>query len=351
MKYNQLLLSSLTTIKTGGICKNIVSCYSIEDFINTVHILQKDNVRYLVLGGGSNILFSDYGYRGVIFLLKFNNIQSILTNKHLYYYVDAGVLLDDFIKLLVDNNINGLEMLSGIPGTIGAAPIRNVGAYAQNISEKIDQILCFDTYFNKIRLLNNDICCFKYRYSIFLSNRYIILRVIFKFDLSNISYLSQPIVYKNLLNYMSIDFMDRVELKNARDSVLALRRSKGMVIDVNDINSYSLGSFFINPIIPLSNLKYNKYLYKCIIDNKISYIKLKSSIKISAASLIEYAGFYKGYQYNKVNLSYKHVLAIINPRNGNTKDIIGLANHIILNIYNVYGIVLVPEPILIDVKL
>lgn len=342
-------LAQFTTLKIGGIARYFIEARDENQIIEAVKFSDDNKLRLFVLGGGSNLLISDAGFDGVVLKIESKNVEFSQRLKDVFVTANAGEDWDEFVNICVENDLAGVECLSGIPGTVGASPIQNIGAYGQDVSETVSNVKVFDRKTLEIIDLSNVECGFSYRTSIFNSThkeRFIVLNVTFKLEMCG----KPKIAYRDLQNY----FADNAtpDLMETRNAVLSIRREKSMVIDANDPNTKSAGSFFKNPIV-----SFDKFAQ---IERKARDLKLISesenapkfafnieNVKIPAAWLIEKSGFHKGFRSGKVGLSTKHALAIVNYDNANADDITKFVREIQTKIADVFDVELRPEPIFV----
>lgn len=335
-------LAPLTTLKVGGPARYFGAAKSEDDVTEALSFADGKGLDVFVLGGGSNILVSDAGFDGLVLQIVLKGISTDeVEGAWLRLTVGAGEDWDAFVDHCVSNNCAGVECLSGIPGFVGGTPVQNVGAYGQDVSETIVSVRCLDRQTRKFVELTNEQCGFEYRKSIFNStdrDRYIVLSV--AFDLKQGG--EPKIVYKDLLDH----FAGREPtLRETREAVLKIRRSKSMVIDPDDPNSRSAGSFFKNPIVPESVL--SRIAEKSMIQNVPHFRVNEAEVKIPAAWLIENAGFSKGYVHGNAGISSNHSLAIINRGHATAGDVVSLKTLVQQTVEDRFGIVLVPEPIFV----
>jgi UDP-N-acetylmuramate dehydrogenase len=333
---NNVPLADLTTFKIGGKARFFVCAKTERDVFNAFNYAELRNLDVFILGGGSNVLISDEGFDGLVLRIGLKGVErngNIVT-------AQAGEDWDDFVAYCIENNLAGIECLSGIPGFVGGTPVQNVGAYGQEVFETIESVRCLDRKTCEIIELEKSECGFAYRTSIFntiAKNRYIVLSVTY-----NLKPNGEPkISYADLQKY----FGNRTPtLQETRQAVLEIRAAKSMVINENDANSKSAGSFFKNPI--LSNEKFDE-ICKNFGDIILHYKVGDEKVKIPAAWLIENAGFNKGYRLGKVGLSSKHTLALVNYEHGTAADIIRLKNEIQAKVKEKFSVELQPEPIFV----
>ncbi|HEY5536792.1 MAG TPA: UDP-N-acetylmuramate dehydrogenase [Ignavibacteria bacterium] len=362
-----ILLSGHTNIQLGGNAEYFCECINEEQLLECLAFVKEKNLKVQILGGGSNVIFSDEGYDGMILKTAMKNIT--ISGKGgsdiVLVTAEAGMAWDDFVRICVSQCFAGVECLSGIPGTVGATPIQNVGAYGQEVSSTISEVTTIEiSTLNKVVFSNSD-CRFGYRQSRFKSEdagKYIITEVKFLLKRNGEPEIKYPELKEHIdnLKLKNPDTKDLAskedkrrkfsELKLVRNAVIELRKNKSMVVDENDPDSISCGSFFINPVLNMeeylefeSRIK-NSELRKTI--NEIPHFLTERGVKIPAAWLIENAGFQKGYRRKGAGISSKHTLAIINS-GGNTKDVLDLAKEIESGVNTLFGITLIREPIVV----
>ena len=330
-------LGPLTTLGVGGPARFLLCAKSEEQVMEGFEFAASHGLPVFVLGGGSNILVSDKGFDGLVIRI---GLRGIGTNTDGTITAAAGEDWDRFVEYCVREDQSGVECLSGIPGTVGGTPVQNVGAYGQEVSESIVSVRCYDRSSRAIVELSNEECVFAYRTSVFNSTkreRYVVLAV--KFQLTPGS--KPKIAYRDLVQH----FADRVpSLAETREAVLAIRRSKSMVIDPNDPNRHSAGSFFKNPIVSQETFEAIASRYGRDVP---SFPAVGGAVKIPAAWLIERAGFYKGFAMGAAGISTNHTLAIINRGGATAADILALASEIQMAVKSEFDIDLIPEPVFV----
>jgi UDP-N-acetylmuramate dehydrogenase len=330
-------LAPLTTLRVGGPARLFAVAKTEDDVAEAFEYARSHDDPVFVLGGGSNILVSDTGFDGLAIQIALKGIKAdgpLLT-------AAAGEDWDHFVESCIEQQLAGVECLSGIPGFVGGTPVQNVGAYGQEVSETIVSVRCFDRETNEFVDISNNQCKFEYRKSIFNSSeldRYVVLSVTYKLEPGG----AAKIAYKDLREIVD---GQNPTLKQVREAVLKIRRSKSMVIDANDANSRSAGSFFKNPIVP--KVKVDEIVEKFLIPNVPNFRVNDTEVKIPAAWLIENAGFSKGFVYGNAGISSNHSLAIINRGGANANEIIELKNMIQTAVREKFGIELQPEPIFV----
>ena len=341
-------LKEYTTIKLGGFAKYFAECNSEEEIKDALIYSQQNKLKTFILGGGSNVVFSDNGFNGLVIKINLKGLQiHSETKDRIILKVSAGENWDNFVKYCVNNNLAGLECLSGIPGSVGASPMQNIGAYGQEVKNTIIYVKTLDRETFKPVVFTNEDCDFGYRQSRFKNqdkDRYIITEVMFRLVRGGEPEIKYPELIKSI--YEDIKPEDTINgkpgLSKVRETVLNLRRKKSMVVDENDPDSVSCGSFFLNPVISEDDFKelLNKIPHT---ETQIPNYPTEEGIKLSSAFLIEQSGFVKGFTKNGIGISSKHSLAIINM-GGTTKALIELTEEIKSAVYQKFGISLVPEP-------
>jgi UDP-N-acetylmuramate dehydrogenase len=317
-------LSKLTTLGIGGKAKYFIEVETEKEAIEAIRFARTQRLPTFILGGGSNILISDGGFPGLVIHNKISYIHTSKKRDKVTLKVGSGEIWDDLVTYSVRRNLQGIECLAGIPGTVGAAPVQNIGAYGQEVSDTIKGVRAIDLQTGVISYFTNEQCLFSYRQSLFNTthkDRYMVLEVEFELRPD-----TQPIIkYRDLLDLFAGQAAPT--LKDVREAVIKKRAEKGMVIS-KDFESYrSAGSFFKNPII--NDDEMNDLKKKIDDSNGKWYWEMpEGKVKVSAAKLIESAGFEKGYILKSVGISPKHSLSIINLGGAEAKDIIELKEKI-----------------------
>jgi UDP-N-acetylmuramate dehydrogenase len=334
-----LPLSELTTLRLGGPADRFYRVTTEQDLLG-VECGEDDRGDWVLLvAGGSNLVVADEGFRGTAIKLDTRGIHAEIDGcGQAFVEVQAGEPWDDFVAHAIEQGWTGLEALSGIPGSVGATPIQNVGAYGQEVSEVIARVRCWDRGDLAFTTFTAAECGFGYRNSRFKAEpqRYVVLSVTFQFKLGT---LSAPIRYAELARALGVELGARAPMAEVRAAVLELRRSKGMVLDASDHDTWSAGSFFTNPFVLQAP------------EGAPAYAQADGTVKTSAAWLIENAGFGKGYGTDRVSLSTKHTLALTNRGSGTTAELLALAGEIQRGVYERFGIWLVNEPVLVGCSL
>jgi UDP-N-acetylmuramate dehydrogenase len=255
----------------------------------------------------------------------------------------AGEPWDDFVARMIDERLVGVECLSGIPGLVGATPMQNVGAYGQEVSDTIVAVRAYDRQRGELVTFEPADCAFSYRSSAFRGkDRYVIVEVRFRFPWRDVS---APIAYAELGCALGVPEGAGAPLARVRETVLALRRAKGMVVDPSDAESRSAGSFFTNPILgPDALLALEARVGAGV---PIPHFPAQNGTKVSAAWLIERAGFAKGHAVGRVSISRKHSLALVNRGGASTAELLELAATITERVRARFGVTLEPEPVIV----
>ncbi|MEY3169890.1 MAG: hypothetical protein RL421_1133 [Actinomycetota bacterium] len=330
------LIKKYTTLRLGGPAKKLVHVATEEELVSAVKAADAAGEEVLIIGGGSNVLVGDEGFNGTVIRVE---------TKGNSYHVDAcsggmitvaaGEDWDGFVEWILSKGFAGLETMSGIPGTVGGAPIQNIGAYGHEVSEVIARVRTWDRKAGAYKTFSNSECEFSYRSSVFKKNpgRYVIIDV--TFQLRN-GEMSLPITYKELASYLGVDLEARALVSDVRKAVLALRAAKGMLLDEKDHDTWSAGSFFVNPIV-------SKEIAATLPADAPRWPQADGRIKTSAAWLMENAGMKKGKAHNGAAISTKHVLALVNTGSATAADIIDIARSARSAVHEKFGITLEPE--------
>jgi UDP-N-acetylmuramate dehydrogenase len=332
----------------GGPAGRIVAATSADEIIQAVRAADEP---ILVLAGGSNVVISDTGFPGTVVLVRSGGLRVLAQDdESVTVRVEAGEPWDDLVDATVRNGWAGLECLSGIPGSTGATPIQNVGAYGQEVAETITGVEVYDRLDGTRQMIPAAECGFAYRGSIFkYQDRWVVLSVDFRLARSP---LSGPVRYAELARALGVEVGDQVPLADARAAVLRLRAGKGMVLDAADPDTRSVGSFFTNPV--LDRATYEQLLERSTeLGDPPAWPGADGLVKVSAAWLIDKAGFAKGHPGpGGVAISGKHTLALTN-RSGtaSTSDLLALASTIRDEVHARLGVTLHPEPVLVNCAL
>jgi UDP-N-acetylmuramate dehydrogenase len=362
----QVRLADHTTLRVGGPAARFVEASTDDQVVAEVRAADLAGDPVLVLGGGSNLVVADEGFPGTVLRMATRGIEAVADGPAVLVTVAAGEDWDALVQRCVQDSLSGFECLSGIPGLTGATPIQNVGAYGQEVAQTIVAVRVYDRLRDEVAWLSSADCEFGYRTSLFkrramagrgaavnpasATGRYIVLGVQFRLAADH---LSAPLRYAELARVLGVPEGDRVPLAAARDAVLGLRRGKGMVLDPADPDTSSAGSFFTNPVLTADQFG---DLAACAVGLDLGTVPNwpadDGAVKVSAAWLIERAGFGKGYRgAGGARISAKHTLALTNAGQASTADLLSLAREVVTGVRKTFGVDLVSEPVLVGVEL
>jgi UDP-N-acetylmuramate dehydrogenase len=333
-----LPLAPLTTIGIGGPARFFVRATSVDEVREALAWARERNLNVFFLGGGSNLLIADTGFDGLVVHLALRGITVESEDRHAMVKVAAGEPWDAFVEHAVANGWAGVECLSGIPGSTGATPIQNVGAYGQEVAETIARVEALDRTTGTVVGFTNPECRFGYRSSLFKNverDRYVVLSVTFRLERGGCA----TIRYPELQKFVEERGVSVEDLRGVREAVIAIRKRKGMVLDPDDPDTRSDGSFFMNPI--LTAAEYEAFAR---IAPDAPHFPSGDEVKLSAAWLIEHAGFRKGFVHGNVGLSSKHTLAIVNRGGGTAAEVQELVHTIQSRVRERFGVEMHPEP-------
>lgn len=339
----EVRMADHTTLRVGGPVAHFVEAHDDEQLVEVVAECDRVGEQLLVLGGGSNLLMADDGFPGTVVHVRTNGIEVTPEGDDaVSVRVSAGVSWDGFVAEAVAQGWIGVEMLSGIPGLVGATPIQNVGAYGSDVSATIHAVEVWDRARRQMGMVAPGDCAFGYRMSLFKREpgRWLVVAVHFRFPTGN---LGVPIAYPELARTLGVEVGGRAPMVSIRDAVLSIRRGKGMVLDQEDHDTWSAGSFFTNPML-------SPELAERLPENAPRW-PADGLVKTSAAWLIQAAGFHKGHGDAVASLSTKHVLAITNRGRATAHDLVDLAREVRDGVWRRFGIELVPEVNLVGTEL
>ena len=348
-------LAGYTTLRLGGPARRLVHACSRERLVEAVRDADRNDEPVLLLAGGSNLVVSDDGFPGTVVRIETRGVEvQDAGPAGVRVTVEAGEPWDGFVSRAVEVGWVGVEALSGIPGSVGATPIQNVGAYGQEVSSTITEVVAYDRLLGETVTLAGEECGFSYRHSRFKADpaRHVVLRV--RFALEDAGGMSAPVKYPETARALGVEAGDRVPLAKARETVLALRSAKGMVLAEGDHDTWSAGSFFTNPV--LGAAEYAAFLEQAHARlgadvTPPAYPDGTDRTKLSAAWLIDKAGFTKGYGTGPARLSGKHTLALTNRGGATAQDLLALAREIRDGVRAAFGVTLVNEPVTVGVAL
>ena len=350
-------LAALTTVRVGGPARRYINAETEDELIAAVRAADEASAPLLIVGGGSNLLISDEGFDGVVVHIATSGLEFRTEGESVLALAQAGHPWDDVVSTSLERGYSGLEALSGIPGLAGATPVQNVGAYGADVSQSITRVRTWDRQARTIREFAAADLAFGYRDSVLKrstvngSPRYVVLTV--EFALSTGS-LSAPVRYAELARALGVEVGERADPSAVRREVLRLRASKGMVLDPSDPDTFSTGSFFTNPIV-------DEAAAAALPAGAPRYpVAEPHRVKLSAAWLIDHAGFGKGYGLSgdgaavaggRASLSTKHTLAVTNRGTASAEDILAVARAVADGVEAAFGIRLHPEPLLVNCAL
>jgi UDP-N-acetylmuramate dehydrogenase len=322
-------LADLTTLAVGGPVDRLVEVHDADELVAAVRDADESRRPLLVLGGGSNVVAPDQGWPGDVVLVRSHGIErsgDALT-------VQAGHDWDALVAHTVENHLAGIEALSGIPGSTGATPIQNVGAYGQEVAQTVTAVRVYDRAEKSERTLTPEQCGFAYRDSRLKRepSRFVVLEVDFALHPGS---RSRPVGYAELARTLGVEIGESAPLADVRDAVLELRRGKGMVWDPSDPDSRSAGSFFTNPIVAQEQA----------VEGCPSWPAGDGSVKLSAAWLVQHAGFGRGTRQGNVGTSSRHSLALTTEPGATAAELMAFAGRVIEAVRDQFGVTLVPEP-------
>jgi UDP-N-acetylmuramate dehydrogenase len=335
-------LSKYTSFRVGGPATKIVQVSTEAEIIAAIE--EAGDSPILIMGGGTNVLIADKGFDGTVIRISNNSVQAeVDACSGATLTIGAGEDWDTFVQTTIDRGFAGLETLSGIPGTVGAAPIQNIGAYGHEVSEFITRVRTYDRQEKALKTFTNSECEFSYRNSYFKAHpgRYVVIEVQFQIRRGE---FSDPITYVELSKKLGIEPGEKASVVETRAAVLELRASKGMLLKNDDHDSWSAGSFFTNPII-------TQQAADQLPNAAPKWPLIDGRVKVSAAWLIENAGIHKGDEVGGARISTKHVLALSNSGNATAADIAELAKRARNQVKEVFGITLEAEVNLVGVEI
>jgi len=337
-------LAPYTTLQVGGSARYFAEPVNEDETVEALRWVRARRLPLFVLGGGSNLLVSDAGFPGLVLHMTLAGIEALdvdaMRDGMRIYSVGAGVNWDDFAARAVAENCAGVECLSGIPGSVGGTPVQNVGAYGQDVSESITRVRAIDATTLERVEFDREACGFRYRQSRFNGadrGRYILTRVDFALRPDG----APKIAYAELLRHFN---GAAPTLEQTREAVLRIRRAKGMVLDENDADSRSAGSFFKNPVVSLAEYERIAAASSVTVPH---FEAGAGQVKLAAAWLIEQAGMGKGFALGPVGISSKHTLALINLGGAKAADMLRLKDLVQQRVRQRFSVELHPEPVML----
>jgi UDP-N-acetylmuramate dehydrogenase len=359
--------SELTTMRVGGEPARFVTADGTDELIDAVRAAWADDEAWFVLGGGSNTVASDEPFEGTVVHVRTRGVERLDdVDGRVRLRVAAGEPWDDLVARTVDEGWSGLEALSGIPGSTGASPIQNIGAYGQEVSSTVVSVDFLDAdtgEFVRVPAANLGL---GYRTSVFKQGRAGVVTAV-EFALRDEGGASEQVSYPQLAGALGVDLGARVSVADVRSSVLALRASKGMVLDADDRDTWSSGSFFTNPVVSrqaASELPSDAPRWPIDPEPQDQVVPLSETpappppptsgaVKLSAAWLIEHAGVARGFRLpgSGAAISTKHTLALTNRGSASADDVVELARFVQQRVLAEFGVLLRPEPVLLGLDL
>lgn len=346
-------LAAYTTLRLGGPARRLVEATTDEEVVSAVQAIDAGREPLLVLGGGSNLVVADEGFAGVVVHVRSRGVDVQAGGDDTARVVArGGENWDELVARTVTAGLSGLECLSGIPGLVGAAPMQNIGAYGQDVSQTISAVRAYDRELHTEVTLSPEQCGFGYRHSVFKPTaRYVVLGVTFALQRTP---FSQPVRYAELAHTLGVRAGERAPLADVRATVLGLRRGKGMVLDPADVDTRSAGSFFTNPVLDPAALQALEVRVAQRLGPQAAFPRFPArdgSVKTSAAWLIQHAGFGRGYGSGRARISTKHTLALTNRGGATTTELLTLAREVRDGVHAAFGVELVNEPVLVGTDL
>ena len=321
--------AELTTLGVGGPIDRLVEVSDPDELVAAVHEADAAGRPLLVLGGGSNLIGPDAGWPGDVVVVRSRGVERDGSR----LVVQAGEPWDDLVAYTVEQRLAGMEAMSGIPGSTGATPVQNVGAYGQEVGQVITAVRVWDRARSAEQVLTPEECGFAYRDSRFKREpgRFVVLTVSFALEPGE---LSRPVGYAELARTLGVELGERAPLADVRAAVLELRRGKGMVWDLADPTSRSAGSFFTNPVVPVQQA----------VEGCPSWPAGDGTVKLSAAWLVQHAGFGRGTRHGRVGTSPRHSLALTTEPGATAEELLAFSEKIIAAVQERFGVTLDREP-------
>jgi UDP-N-acetylmuramate dehydrogenase len=336
-------LASRSTLGVGGSASHFAQVTSEAELTEALNWADAQKLDVRVLGGGSNIVVADAGFAGLVIEMALRGVRECADGTAVEVTAAAGEPWDGFVAAMISRGYQGLECLSGIPGRVGATPIQNVGAYGQEVSETITRVTAFDRASGERVNLRGAECRFSYRDSLFKSiepDRFVVTEVCFRLHPNG----APALRYAELERWFDARPETPRTLAQVRETVIALRRAKSMVLDANDPNSRSCGSFFTNPI--LSRDAFDEFSARATGEGHVpNFPQADGRVKLSAGWLIERAGFARGTRAGSVGLSTQHALALIAHAGARAEDVLRFAQTVRRGVHSRFGVRLESEPV------
>src|SRR6058998_1789370 len=347
----QVPLAPFTTLGLGGPARYFHACATAAELREALTLAGQRRLRVQIIGGGSNLVVADAGFPGAVLKVAIGGVALRDTAQGVEVTAAAGVEWDALVRQAVEQGWTGIECLSGIPGTVGATPIQNVGAYGQEIADTLVSVTCLERQRMTPVTFTRDQCAFGYRQSRFKArdrDRYVVLGVTLRLrrELPRLRYAELEHAVRGSVDLKTLDVGDAVRV--VRDTVLQLRRRKSMVLDPADPNRRSVGSFFVNPVLSTEAFEDLASRWRALgMPDSIPTFSADGRVKVPAAWLVEHAGFAKGHRRGGAGISTRHALALVN-HGGTTAELLALAEAIERAVYERFGVRLEREPVVVE---
>ena len=348
----QVPLAPFTTLGLGGPARYFYECTTEADLGEALTWARERRLRVQIMGWGSNLVVADAGFPGLVLKLAIGGVAPRETTQGVEVTAAAGVEWDALVRQAVEQGWTGIECLSGIPGTVGATPIQNVGAYGQEIADTLVSVRCLERDGLTQVVFPRDQCEFVYRSSRFKSrdhDRYIVLDITLRLRRDTLPQLRYAELAQAVRQHGELDRLAPADAVSVvRTTVLELRRRKSMVLDPTDPNGRSVGSFFVNPVLSADAFDHLVRRWRAAGEGDgIPTFPADGRVKVPAAWLIEHAGFGKGYRRGGVGISTRHALALVN-HGGTAAELLALAQAIERAVYERFGVRLEREPVVVE---
>lgn len=345
-------LAQHTTLGLGGPARYFHECTTEAELREALTWARERRLRVQIMGGGSNLVVVDAGFPGLVLKLAIGGIALRETTQGVELTAAAGVEWDALVRQVVERGWTGIECLSGIPGTVGATPIQNVGAYGQEIAETLVSVRCLERAGLTEVVFPRDQCEFAYRSSRFKSrdhDHYIVLDITLRLYRDRLPQLRYAELAQAVRHHGELERLAPADAVSVvRNTVLELRRRKSMVLDPTDPNGRSVGSFFVNPVLSADAFERLVHRWGAAGEGDgIPTFPADGRVKVPAAWLIEHAGFGRGYRRGGVGISTRHALALVN-HGGTTAELLALAEAIERAVYERFGVRLEREPVVVE---
>jgi UDP-N-acetylmuramate dehydrogenase len=339
-------LADHTTLGLGGPAARMIVLDRTSELVDAVRDHDRRAAPLMVLGGGTNVVIADEGFDGTVIKLSTSEVRVDSDGDRVVVSAEAGARWDDVVARAASEGWSGIEALSGIPGSVGATPMQNVGAYGQEVSDVIRRVRVLDRGAGTLVWIDAADCGFGYRTSRFRGRAD---RIVVEVEMVLArSPLGGPVRYAELARALGVAEGGAAPLARVRETVIALRRAKGMVLDSNDPESRSAGSFFTNPLVEPGVVERVEAASGA---RPPAFPASEGRSKLAAAWLIERSGFSKGQRFGRVHVSSKHALALVTEPGATTADLLNAARAIQSGVRDRFGITLEPEPIFVGCAL